>query len=302
MISSKKIVQTLWTKPVFEGKNYEIQNRFQCGWLSKKYNFISWALSCLQFRKYYESVELVTDKRGKHLLIDILKLPYTDVKVELDCLNHYPTSLWTLPKLFTYKIQKDPFIHTDGDVYIWGKFGKSIEEARLCSQQLVIDHKPQYYAMEEIEACLSFIPNCIKKEKADNKILYFSNAGLLGGTDLDFFQEFANLSFEFVDKNLSNLSDIKSGNFGMIFEEYLFYCLAKEKGIEITYFLEPLIDDFTGTKLVDFETVPSKTRFIHPIGSYKKYQSICDLLESTMLMNYPDYYFKIMKLLHDFEI
>ena len=298
----KKIVQTLWTKPVFENGQNEGQNRFHGGWLSKKYNYMAWTLSCLQFRKFYDIVELVTDLTGKQLLIDCLNLPYTNLRVELDCLNHYPSCLWTLPKIYTYSIQEEPFIHTDGDVFIWEKFGVEIESAQLCSQQLVIDHKPQYLTMREIETYFNFIPDCIRKDKLENKILRISNAGLFGGTNLNFFREFVKLSFEFVDKNLSQLNNLKSGNFGMIFEEYLFYCLAKEKGIEVTYLLNPLEDDFKGTQLIDFETVPSKTRFIHPVGTYKQHQQICDLLASTLLMNYPDYYYRIMKLLRDFEI
>ncbi len=302
MNTINKIVQTLWTKPAFDDDNSGFQQRFNGGWLSKKYNFMAWTLSCLQLRKFYDKVELVTDARGKQLLIDILKLPYTDMRVELDCLNHYPNILWTLPKIYTYKIQKEPFIHVDGDVFIWEKFSKAIESAQLCSQQLVIDHKPQYVAMEEIEKHFKFIPDCIKKNKAENKILKISNAGLFGGNNLDFFREFVKISFEFVDKNLAQLDKLKSGSFGMIFEEYLFYCLAKEEGIEVAYLLEPLMDDFAGTQLIGFETVPSKTKFIHPVGSFKKYRQICDLLSNTLLVNYPDYYYRIIRLLHEFEI
>jgi hypothetical protein len=296
-----RIVQTLWTKPLFECPNSESQNRFHGGWLSKKYNYMAWTLSCLQFRKYYENVELVTDKKGKELLVDKLALPYSDVKVELDCLNKYPNSLWTLPKIYCYQMQKDPFIHTDGDVLVWEKFNDEIETAKITSQQLVVDHKPQYFAIEEIEANFKYIPECITKERQECNVLKISNAGLLGGTDLNFFKEFTQLSFDFVNKNLSRLSKLKSGNFGMIFEEYLFYCLAKERGIEVTYLLDPLTDDFKGTKLVDFESVPSN-RFIHPVGKYKQYQVICDLLESTLLMYYPENYYRILRLLHDFII
>jgi hypothetical protein len=207
-----------------------------------------------------------------------------------------------LPKIYTYKIQDEPFIHADGDVFIWQKFCQLIESAPLCSQQIIVNHKPQYIAMEEIETHFNYIPECIKKNRIENKILKISNAGLLGGTDLDFFSDYVSLSLNFVDRNLGQLSKLKSGIFGMIFEEYLFYCLAKEKGIEITYLLDPLEDDFKGTSLVNFETVPTITKFIHPVGTYKKYQQICDLLASTLQINYPDYYYKIMRLLHDFEI
>lgn len=295
-----KIVQTLWTKPVFDSSG--VRHRFNGGWLSRKYYYFAWALSCLRFHEYYKDVELITDRLGKRILIDYIGLPYVTVKIELDALNQYPEDLWTLPKIYTYKLQKEPFIHADGDIFIWERLGDEMENATLCSQQLVIDHKPQSITMNEIISSFDFIPDFILNDYFECKELKISNAGLMGGTDLNFFEEFSDLSFEFVNRNMKHLDKIKSGNFGMIFEEYLFYCLAKEKGINVTYLLAPLTDDFKGTKLVDFETVPQKTKFIHPVGTYKQYQQICDLLESTLLMHYPDYYFRILKLLHDFVI
>ncbi len=297
-----KIVQTLWTKPIYDDPNVDVQNRFNGGWNSKKYYFMNWALSCLQLRKFYNDVELLTDERGKHLLIDCLNLPYTNVRVELDCLNHYHTMLWTLPKIYSYKIQNEPFIHADGDVIIWERFNDNIETAQLCSQQLVMDHKPQYFVLDEIFDNFNYIPECIKKDKDENTTLCISNAGILGGTNLDFFKEYVDQSFEFVDKNLSNLYKLKSGIFGMIFEEYLFYCLAKEKGIDITYLLEPIGDDFQGTKLVDFESVPYKVKYIHPVGAYKRNPDIAESLSNTLLRFYPEWYYGILELLHDFVI
>lgn len=295
-----KIVQTLWTKPVFDSSG--VKQRFNGGWLSRKYYYFAWALSCLRFHEYYEEVELITDCRGEKILIDNIGLPYSSVRIELDSLNQYPDVLWTLPKIYAYKLQKEPFIHADGDIFIWAGLGTDIENASLCSQQLVIDHKPQYITMNEIMTCFDFIPDCIRKDYSENKVLRISNAGLLGGTDLSFFKDFCDIALEFVNKNLPVLEKIKSGNFGMIFEEYLFYCLAKERGTEITYFLEPDVNDFKGIKLVDFETVPQKTRYIHPVGMFKKYQHIADMMADTLLLNYPEYYFRIMGLLNDFEI
>jgi hypothetical protein len=296
-----KIVQTLWTKPIF-GDRMSAGQRFNGGWLSRKHYYISWALSCLRFLEYYDNVELFTDSLGKRILIDSIKLPYTKVHIGLDSLNHYPNSLWTLPKIFTYQLQKEPFIHADGDIFIWEKLNDEIENAPLCSQQLVIDHKPQHTAMNEIIKCLDFIPGCIREDFMQNKKLKISNAGILGGSNLSFFAEFSDLSFEFVNKNMIHLEKIKSGNFGMIYEEYLFYCLAKEKGCEVTYLLEPETDDFKGIKLVDFESTPTATRYIHPIGNFKRYSQISDLMADTLLLHYPDYYFRIMDLLNDFEI
>lgn len=74
---------------------------------------MSWALSCLKFKEIYNEIELVTDINGKHLLYDILELPYTNVVTKLDDLNDYNHNLWALGKLYAYKLQQEPFIHVE---------------------------------------------------------------------------------------------------------------------------------------------------------------------------------------------
>ena len=46
---------------------------------------MSWVLSCLSLRNYYDDVELYTDKLGYELLIEKLRLPYTYVHVGMAC-------------------------------------------------------------------------------------------------------------------------------------------------------------------------------------------------------------------------
>lgn len=122
--------------------------------------------------------------------------------------SHYPDILWILPKTYTYRIQKEPFIHADGDIFIWERLGKSFENAPLCAWQLVVNHKPHYITMNEIMNYLDLIPDCIRKDYFENKVLSNINAGLLGGTELSFFREYADIAFEFVNRNLKNLDKI----------------------------------------------------------------------------------------------
>lgn len=82
-----KIIQSFWT-----GKNNDLEHSY--GWLSNKYHYMSWILSCNQLRKYYDEVELFTDSLGYTILIEKLKLPYTNVHVVLDELNNYHNNLW----------------------------------------------------------------------------------------------------------------------------------------------------------------------------------------------------------------
>ena len=62
--------------------------------------------------------------------------------------------------------------------------------------------------MNEIMNYLDLIPDCIRKDYFENKVLSNINAGLLGGTELSFFREYADIAFEFVNRNLKNLDKI----------------------------------------------------------------------------------------------
>src|ERR1700730_5036463 len=127
-----KIIQSFWSKPSREISS----DKSMGGWLEKKNNYMSWALSCLQFRSFYDEVELVTDRYGYDLLINQLELPYTNVKIVLDDLNDFHSDLWALGKIYAYSLQDEPFIHADGDIYIWEKFSDKIENAELVAQNI----------------------------------------------------------------------------------------------------------------------------------------------------------------------
>ena len=115
-----KILQTFWTGPT--GVNKENLLGIQAGWLSCEYHWMSWALSCLQAKSVFGSINLVTDKAGKEILVDLLQLPYTNVSTALQTtLDDYHPGLWALAKIYTYSIQTDPFLHLDGDVFLWQK-------------------------------------------------------------------------------------------------------------------------------------------------------------------------------------
>jgi hypothetical protein len=295
-----KIVQSFWTKPSCTKGNLKFQNRFAGGWLDNKYNFMSWALSCLQFRKFYDEVELITDRKGKELLIDKLQLPYSNVIVELDQLNDYYHDLWVLPKIYAYSIQKEPFIHADGDVYIWKKFDERIENAQLLAQSLGIDFEPQRVILKEIDDHFNYLPEIIQNDRNTNNSLHFSNAGIIGGNDFLFFHNFSKLVFEFVNRNIDNVSQITTGLLGMIYEEYYFYCMAKHKGIDIEYLLGEFYKEFDG--LIDFSKVPGRTTYIHPVGTYKKHMQICENLAFRLKLDHPDYYYRIEHLCKKFKI
>jgi hypothetical protein len=240
---------------------------------------MSWALSCLQLKNFYKEVVLYTDQAGYDLLIEKLKLPYDKVYIELDTLNTYHKDLWGLSKIHTYSKQKEPFLHVDGDVFIWKAFEKNLINKPLIAQNLEFGSKEYYHKMfAELENNFAFFPEeFLEVKKKENQIMAY-NAGIFGGFDLDFFQKYTSKAFEFVDKNLSSLDKISPLHFNVFFEQSLFYCLSKTENKHVSVLFEELIQDNKYSGLGDFEDVPHSKTYLHLIGPYKKDLKSCQLL------------------------
>lgn len=294
-----KILQTFWTGPA--GTNKENLLSLKAGWLSCEYHWMSWALSCLQTKSTFGSVNLVTDKAGKEILVDLLQLPYTSVSTALEgTLNHYHPSLWALAKIHTYSIQTESFLHLDGDVYMWQKPGDALLNAPLIAQNL--DKNLPFYAdiLNQINDNLSFIPESFSRKNFEHTDVYASNAGLLGGHDLSFFKEYSRQAFEFIDKNKPDLHKINPVILNLIFEQYLFCHLAKETNVPISYYKGP-VEDPVFKDYIRFEDYPN-LQMIHPVGSFKQYAHVCDHLAKTLRKNYPEYYYRIINLVRDADV
>jgi hypothetical protein len=273
--------------------NYSDRNKG--GWLNKKFNYMSLALSCLQFKKYYNKVELVTDSLGYDLLINKFELPYTKVDVKLDDLNDYHPDLWALGKIYAYSIQKEPFIHVDGDVFIYNKFNLELENSPLIVQNIEKGFSFYNDVVKEIEDNFDYIPEEILKSKQNNGQIIAVNAGLLGGSNIEFIQNYSKEAFRFVDENLHKINKINIGMFNTVYEQFLFHALAESRDIQISCYLSNVNSAFD--YLAELTDLPSKRNYIHTVGFYKKSKLICDLVEYRLLTDWPDYYFKIIHLL-----
>jgi hypothetical protein len=293
-----KIVQSCWSKPGNRKGDYN-----RCGWLDKKYNYFSWALSALQFRKYYDELELVTDKRGYDLLINKLELPYTNTRVVLDDLDQYHPDLFALGKLYAYSIQEQPFIHADADVFIWGKFPEPLENASLlCQNKEDSELYSQLYtkAFVEIAATTGYYPEVLGQSIERNNRIVSVNAGIMGGSDRHFFEQYTKEAFGFVDRVHAQLHKINARDFNTIFEQFLFHALAEDKEAPISYLRNRLV--LFSYDIADFTGVPARTGYIHLIGSFKRTKPVLDQLAHRLLLDYPEYYFRIMDLMRTNQI
>lgn len=208
--------------------------------------------SCLKLRQSYSNVELVTDIAGKELLIDKLELPYSKVYVCLDQFNDLPSLLWAVPKVYAYSIPQETFIHADNDVYIWGRFPKRIEEAKLIAQNLEVGFKFYNDSLEFINKNCTALPTFFNKYRADFKKISSINAGIIGGSDVNFINIYVQTFFEFIYSNKKLWNDKNIGNLNF-FEQYLFNTLATENQKKISFLVNSVTDDYS--KVLEFNKV-----------------------------------------------
>lgn len=270
--------------------------KFNAGWLSPEYNLMAWALSCLQLTKHYSKVVLYADTLSAKLLIDTLKLPYTEVVCNLDSLNNYHPKLWALPKIHTYSLQEEPFLHVDGDVFIWKPFDTEFLNNGLVSQNM--ESATSFYEsiMKLLEVGLNYFPSEIQTERDRGELIYAYNAGIFGGTDIDFFKRYTGKAFQFVNSNLRNLDKINPSDFNIFFEQYLFYCMAKRENKKVAVLIPELIDDIMYGGFGDFIEVPHNKQYLHLLGNYKRSEKICNELANRLRQDYPEYYYRIIAL------
>jgi hypothetical protein len=299
-----KIVQSLWSKPGKKNGQVSIPDRNSCGWADRKYNYFSWVLSCLQFKKFYDEVELVTDKEGYDLLINKMELPYTSVKVVLDDLNHYHGDLWALGKIYTYSIQDKPFIHADGDVLIWQKFSNELEQSPLlCQSKEEGIHFNRTYSTIFLSMMqhFNFYPSVLDRSIAKNNGIRAVNAGIIGGCNLDFYKEYTTQAFEFVNRNIDRLSKVDISVSNIVFEQFLFCALAEENKQTVNFFnpnTNVLLNDFA-----DYTGVPKRIQYVHlPGQKLKQQRHLVNSMEYRLLKDHPDYYYKTMNLIRTNQI
>lgn len=294
-----KIIHSFWSKPTLEKGNWRHEDRRKGGWYATKYSYMSWALSCLLFNKHYGSIELYTDQKGKELLVDLLGLPYGRVHVVLDSLNHYHPDLWAVSKLFTYQLQDDPFLHVDNDVFVWKKLNR-IADAGLVAQNEDVGYEYYQRIWHAVTTHFSYIPDYMKQDFQKHPEIRACNAGVFGGQDVDFIKEFASEALAFIKKNKKHHHQIILGFSVLIYEQYLFACLARARGKSVSYLFPQMSADFK--EVGNFAIHPRDPGFIHTVGSMKKKEYISDCVSRQLRLEFPDYYYRIEELINTYYL
>jgi hypothetical protein len=300
-----KIIQSFWTLPMFKGDQTIHNNRLSGGWINSKYNLLSWAYSCLQLRKFYHNVELITDQIGKILLIDCMQLPYTKVSTDLDVLGNENPELWAIGKLTSMQLQEEPFIHVDGDVFIWERFSEKLEEASVVVQNREADFTFYRTVLDHLISNNLYVPAVVQKNYLTGEKIDAFNAGIVGGNDVIFFKNYISEALRFGRNAGKTLERFSSGMFNAVYEQHLLYCLTQEKSKHVecltTCTDKRVINEmFKGYST--FCQAPGSSKYIHLFGEdAKKNIAICHELERRVRTEYRSCYRRIADLSSNIE-
>lgn len=290
-----KIVHSYWSKPTRESRE-DSEEKIFGGWRSKKFMYMSWAYSCLQAKKYYGKVELVTDKAGFDLLINRLQLPYTSVKQELDAFNDYDKRYWAVGKLHAYRIQEAPFLHIDNDVFIGNNFSEELENASLVAQHLEYDIGQYQLGFVDMLQKECLMPQVLLEDQQTYGRIKAINAGIIGGNNLNFIKEYVEKAFRFINSNLDKFgANVAGSSHAIIYEQYLFSAMARAKKEQVSYYYTE--EESEEIDISDFFNFYTLKPYVHFIGDAKFFWECCRNLEHHLVQDYPSVYNLIQSLI-----
>ncbi|AWX46128.1 hypothetical protein HME9304_03160 [Flagellimonas maritima] len=286
-----RFVQSFWSKPIFD---VEHQNnwkfRYDGGFPNSFLFYCAWTYSCLSIRKYYPNLHLVTDDYGIYLFKDVLQLPYLSFSNALNDIKDYNEGAWALGKLYTYQLQKEPFCHIDGDVFLFGSVLDPILQAPVFCQSFNYDFG-QYAEIHPY--ILEHFKNVPKEFTIQNeKNFKLINAGIIGGNDLKTIQLYTSKAFELIDNNTDKISDMHGSIFNLYYEQFLLSNIIAHKGIEVaTLFNKPDGE----LDLAAFHGIPHQTQYVHLLSHLKLSTAYMEQIVVRLRLEYPEHYERLLK-------
>lgn len=268
----------------------------KCGWYSSPHHLMSWVLSCLQLNACGYNPTLYCNAYAAEILIDGLGLPYGEVIISHGDFNVSHKSLWALSKIYTYSLQTEPFLHVDGDVFVFEPFEEGLLASGLIAQNVEVVNRYYLEAFDFYKSVIAFWPTQIKQRDLSIGTMCAINAGVLGGNNIDFYRSFTGAAFEMFNRNSKKLSDIPLHQLNVIIEQCLCHSMAVYEGREFSVVLKGLFEDNRYSGLANIWEVPAKRSYLHFIGHFKQNKLLCSLMAAFIRKKYPEYFYRVINL------
>lgn len=293
-----KAVWSFWTKPYFANRHSD--------WCSAWDHWLAWGLSLATASRHYPDTHLVTDDEGARILVDELQLPFRRVSTELNGMRDEDPQWWALGKLEAYRLQTEPFVHIDTDVFLWKRLRPQLEGADVFTQSP--EPLPGFcYRPEAIERWIGYpesgwlpaewsaLQNCAAPAA--------SCCGILGGCRTDFVRHYAESALRILrdTRNRPAMATLpgKSGHM-MVIEQYMLNtCVeyhreragSEYQGVEIRYLFSDLREAFRPERAMD-------EGFTHLASSAKRNPRVAYNLERRVQQDLPDHFERCTRYAH----
>ena len=284
-------VWSFWSKPY-------LSSRRQI-WLTERHHLLSWILSVQLARQHFHRTRLVTDEYGANLLIDGLHLEFDEVKIVLNALDEQDAKWWALGKLYTYRLQNEPFIHIDSDVFLW-------KPLPVTAQTQVFAQNPEYfyqgasfYKPDELTRLVQqqggWLPEEWQWYQAHRKTQRAECCGIFGGNAIEFINYYADLAIRTIE-HVDNrqvwqiLDDAIERN--ILLEQYLLSACINYRNYQPNRHRSPIIVDYLFASEADAFTAEKSAAagYTHLIADTKRNEAVAHNLEQKVKKNYPEIY------------
>ncbi len=286
-----RAVWSYWSKPHDAGR--------ALGWATERARLCAWTLSVETARRHYPTTVLYTDDAGAQLLVDALALPFDEVHLTLNALKSYAPEWWAVGKILTYLQQEAPFVHVDGDVFLWKALPERLTAASVLAQN------PEYftpghswYYPQKFDLLAQFggwVPEEIQWYRANHETQRAFCCGIFGGNRLDFIHYYAGRALDLLLHPTNRRLWAFLGGDNILVEQYLLSaCLAYQRHEPTSPYHEVDLRCLFPTDADAFrEENYTRAGYTHLIGGAKRNLQLCRRLEARVRQAYPATYARI---------
>ncbi|MFI3297552.1 MAG: DUF6734 family protein [bacterium] len=234
--------------------------------------WMSMALSCVLLKRHFEKVVLYCNEAAKSIIIDTLHIPYDEfVIIPAEAIPRNST-LWASPKIYTYSLQKEPFVHVDNDCFMFDK-PEILTSVPLFCQNIEYDDQDSY---KKIIAEFKSVGGNLNENfdkyitSNNNEHLTVINAGILAFNDIEFLERYVKEVKLFFDSNYEVLDNYRDGSINFLYEQLFCKILLDSLDYKLGCFTD---GDYLSTSYnwmdVDYSLF-KKHEYIHLLGNWKR--------------------------------
>lgn len=181
-------------------------------WRTPKHMMLAICLAIKQAQQNIGPVHFYVDDFGAKFLELLPVKGFTIHNVLNEFSEKFPIEMYTISKIHVYSLQRAPFIHIDFDAFVLQNFQAFQSPVFGMFKEATIGND-YYTSLDQLIEKYSFtnIPpswNFVKEEYGTySGFPCATNAGALGGTDMEYWAEYCNETLGFLHANVDKFKD-----------------------------------------------------------------------------------------------